>query len=53
MRLDFNNDGNVSIDDMRKGLYELYEFLKNFDYIEATTRIRSSVYEEAKRYIRS
>ena len=41
MRLDFNNDGTVSIDDVRKGLNSLYEFLKNYDYIEATTRIKS------------
>ena len=25
----------------------LYEFLKNLDYIEATTKIKSTVYEEA------
>ena len=31
----------VSIEDLRKGLTQLYEFLKNYDYIEATTRIKS------------
>lgn len=51
LRLDFNNDGTVSIDDVRKAMHELYEFLKNYDYIEATTKIKSNVYEEAKRYI--
>lgn len=53
MRLDFNKDGTVSIDDVRQGLKELYEFLKNYDYIEATTRIKSSVYEEARRYLQA
>jgi hypothetical protein len=52
MRLDFNKDGTVSLDDVRKGLQELYEFLKNYDYIEATTRIKSTVYEEARRYLK-
>jgi hypothetical protein len=41
LRLDFNHDGTVSIDDVRIGLNSLYEFLKNYDYIEATTRIKS------------
>lgn len=53
MRLDFNKNGTVSIDDVRQGLKELYEFLKNYDYIEATTRIKSSVYEEARRILQS
>jgi hypothetical protein len=53
MRLDFNKDGSVSIDDVRQGLKELYEFLKSYDYIEATTRIKSSVYEEARRYLQT
>jgi len=52
LRLDFNKDGSVSVDDVRKRLSELYEFLKSYDYIEATTRIKSTVYEEAKRYMR-
>jgi hypothetical protein len=47
LRLDFNQDGSVSIEDLRKGLGQLYEFLKSYDYIEATTRIKSQIYEEA------
>ena len=53
IRLDFNNDGSVSIDDLRKGLSQLYDFLKNYDYIEATTRIKSQIYEEAQKYIKA
>ena len=45
--MDFNQDGTVGIEDLRKNLSELYEFLKNLDYIEATTKIKSTVYEEA------
>ena len=47
MRLDFNHDGAVSMDDMRKNLHQFYEFLKNYDYIEATTRIKSNMYDQA------
>jgi hypothetical protein len=45
LRLDFNNDGTVSMDDLRANLKDLYEFLKSYDYIEATTRIKSTIYE--------
>lgn len=53
LRLDFNQDGTVGIEDLRKNLSELYEFLKNLDYIEATTKIKSSIYEEAQRYFKN
>ena len=33
MRLDFNKDGHVSIDDIKQGAQELFEFLKSFDYL--------------------
>ena len=47
MRLDFNKDGTVSMEDMRKNLHEFYKFLKNYDYIEATSRIGGNMYEKA------
>lgn len=52
MRLDFNKDGHVSIDDIRKGAHELFEFLKNFDYLQAATEIKSSLYQEAIKYMK-
>ena len=52
MRLDFNKDGHVSIDDIKKGAHELFEFLKNFDYLSAATEIKSSLYQEAIKYIK-
>lgn len=53
VRLDFNQDGKVDMDDMRKSLTELYAFLKSYDYIEATQKIKSAVYTEAQKYIQS
>ena len=53
MRLDFNADGSVGLDDMRKGLSQLYEFMKTYDYIQATQQIKSTVYEEAQKYIKT
>jgi hypothetical protein len=53
LRLDFNEDGKVGIDDMRKGLAQLCEFLKSYDYIQATQQIKSTIYEEAQRYIKT
>jgi len=41
------------MDDMRTGLMQFYEFLKSFDYIEATTRIKSTIYDEAKKLMSS
>jgi len=47
MRLDFNKDGSVGMDDLRQNLLEFYDFLKNFDYLEASSRISSSLYDQA------
>jgi len=45
LRLDFNEDGSVSMEDLRASLTQFYEFLKSYDYIEATTRISSNLYD--------
>ena len=41
IRLDFDHDGTVSVDDLKKSMLGLYEFLKNFDVIETTTQVKS------------
>jgi len=51
MRLDFNNDGSVSVDDLKKSMVQLYDFLRNFDIIEATTTIKSKLYTDAISYM--
>ena len=45
LRLDFNEDGSVGMEDLRASLTQFYEFLKSYDYIEATTRISSNLYD--------
>jgi len=47
MKLDFDKDGIVSVDDFKKGLKQLYEFLLNFNYLEQAQSIKSTVYEKA------
>ena len=47
MRLDFNEDGVISLDDLKQSMFGLYEFLKNFDIIENTNQIKCKLYEDA------
>lgn len=51
MRLDFDSDGSVSVDDLRKSVIGLYEFIKNFDLIETTTQVKSQLYSDAIVYM--
>lgn len=53
LRLDFNGDGQVSMEDVRANLSSFYEFLKNYDYIEATTKIKSTIYTQAQTLYKS
>ena len=53
MRLDFDHDGSVSIEDMKKSMFSLYDFLKNYDVIEKTTDIKSKLYTDAIKYMQT
>lgn len=33
LRLDFNHDGKVNLEDLRQGFKELYEFMINYEYL--------------------
>ena len=44
MRLDFDKNGQVSVEDLKASMTGLYEFLKNFDVIETTTQIKGKLY---------
>ena len=51
MRLDIDNDGQVSVDDLKNSLSNLYKFLKDFDLVEATTEIKGKLYQDAINYM--
>lgn len=51
--MDFDHDGSVSIDDLKKSMVGLYEFLKNFDVIETTSQIKSKLYSDAIAYMQA
>lgn len=53
MKLDFDNDGKVSLEDLKKGAADLYEFLVNYDYIEKATEIKNTLYDEAIKYMKA
>lgn len=52
LRLDFNNDGHVTFDDIKKGVHELYEFMVNYDYYSKAHEIKSKLYNEAIKYMK-
>jgi hypothetical protein len=52
IRLDFNRDGILSPEELKKNLQDFYKFLINFHYIEETMRISSSLYDEAKKMLK-
>lgn len=52
MRLDLNKDGHVSIEDLRRAVQELYEFMVNYDYFEKATEIKSTLYHQAIKFMK-
>jgi hypothetical protein len=53
MRLDFDHDGSVSIDDLKSSMTGLYDFLRNFDAIESTQSIKTKLYTDAIAYMQN
>jgi len=53
MKLDFNNDGKISLDDLKKGAYDLYEFMANYDIIVKANEIKNTLYDEAIKYMKA
>ena len=51
MKLDFNQDGHVTFDDLKQGAHGLYSFLCNYDYMLKATEIKSTLYNEAIKYM--
>lgn len=52
MRLDFNQDGHVSMEDLKKAAHELYEFMMNYDYFQKASEIKSDLYHQAIKYMK-
>ena len=45
LRLDFDCNGQVSSEDIKKNFLELFEFLKNFEYYQKAVEIKCKLYE--------
>jgi hypothetical protein len=53
MKLDFSNDGLISLEDLKKGAQDLYEFMANYDFIVKANEIKNTLYDEAIKYMKS
>jgi len=53
LKLDFNHDGKISLDDLKKGVHDLYEFITNYDIIVKATEIKNNLYDEAIKFMKS
>lgn len=53
MRLDFDKDGSVSVEDLKSSMVNLYDFLRNFDMLETTTQIKTKLYTDAIAYMQN
>lgn len=53
LRLDINKDGQVTMEDLRKNITNLYEFMLTYDYFNKATEIKSKLYQEAIKYMKS
>lgn len=51
MRLDFDDDGSVTLDDLKMSMVGFYDFLKEFDVINATYQIKGKLYNDAIAYM--
>ena len=51
MHLDFNKDGHVSMEDIKKGVHELYEFMMHYEYLQKAIEIKNKLYDEAIKYM--
>eukprot|EP00347_Sterkiella_histriomuscorum_P014547 403360459 len=51
LRLDYNQDGKVSVTDFRKSVQELYTFMINYNYYLRAHEIKNKLYHEAIKYM--
>jgi len=53
MRLDFDNDGKVSVEDLKRDIQELYNFMKNYNYFDKVLEIKSKLYSQAINFMKT
>lgn len=53
LRLDFDKDESVSVDDLKNSMLELYEFLKNFSVLNEMSVIKCQLYAQAIEYMKA
>lgn len=51
LRLDFDKDGSVSVQDLKNSMIGLYEFLKDFKFLEEMSNIKCQLYQQAIEYM--
>jgi Ca2+-binding EF-hand superfamily protein len=51
LRLDYNQDGKVDVQDFRKSVQELYNFVVNYNYYLTAHEIKNKLYHEAIKYM--
>ena len=51
MRLDFDDDGSVSMDDLKLSMVSFYNFLMEFDAIDASYQVKGKLYTDAIAYM--
>jgi len=52
MRLDFDEDGKVGLEDVKESLKNLIVFLREFDYLKKTSEISNSLYQQASEMVK-
>lgn len=53
LRLDFDKDETVSVDDLKNSMYTLYEFLKNYSVLDEMSFIKCKLYSQAIEYMKA
>ena len=51
LRLDFDKDGSVTVQDLKNSMIGLYEFLKDFKFLEEMSNIKCQLYQQAIEYM--
>lgn len=53
LRLDFDKDESVTVEDLKKSMFALYEFLKDYSVLNEMSRIKCQLYSQAIEYMKA